>query len=567
MRVRDAHVGMEEPRLTRWRSGTHPRRLAAFIALVTGLAACVAPGAPVAIAQTPPTPAIVAAGTPSPGSGNADVALYAAVLPDQRDGVYQETNGHLSRYKLHATFTPASGDQRATIVGKLALLYVNDTGQEQPDLYFRLYPNGAEYAEGGMTLADATAGGRPVTPELSVADTVARVALPVPVAAGGTIEVRLSFTTTIPTDPTKSYGMFAFNRLSGTYALAHWEPLLAGYDPVTGWNLAPPSVIGDPVFTNAGLWDVTVTAPSELVFATTGTQVGEKKTGGQTRHHFVSGPVRDFVMAASANYQAESVQVGGTTVTSYFNPNDARGGKAVLVDGAQALEVYNRLFGTYPYTELDLAEVHLGNGAGGVEFPQLVFMGADFYGDSAATRVIPRFLEFIVAHEVAHQWWYGLVGNDQYVHAFLDEGLVNHSTTVYFERQYGSDVGQQQGDFNLKLPYFTMLFGGNGDHIVDWPTDNFPSQNDYSSTIYGKAALGFGAIRQKIGTDAYLAALKDYAARMRFKVATPDDLKTAFEQASGQDLSELWRHWFQAAEGRQDYTPDDFSRLIQELKR
>ena len=530
-------------------------RFAVLIAALMMIAAV----APVAAVETPTLSA------PDPGPGDTNSVLYDAVLADEREEIYAATAGRLTRYRIEATLTPA-GDQPATIAGTLDLSYYNDTGKKQSALYVRLYPNAGEYAEGGMTLDRVTVGGEEVTPRLSVADTVAKVTLPEAVASEETVDLEIAFTTTVPTDPSSSYGMFRLETGSGTYALAHWEPLLAGYDPVSGWNREPPSEFGDPVFTNAGLWEVDLTAPSDLVFVTTGSEVASETTeDGQTRHHFVSGPVRDFVMAADADFQSDSLEVGGTTVTSWYNPDDVEGGQEVMLYGAQSLEIYNRWFGAYPYAELDLVQVDLGGGAAGVEFPQLMFIGGDHYDSSAFTQRIPGFLEFVVVHEVAHQWWYAMVGNNQYLHAFMDEGLTNYVSTVYFAEQYGADIGAQQLDMNLLLPYLSMLFSGNGDQIADWPTDDFPSQEDYGATVYAKASLGFDAIRQAVGDDAFFAALTDYADAFRFKVATPVDLLAAFERASGQDLGELWRHWFEAEEGTQDYDAADLARVLREF--
>jgi aminopeptidase N len=302
------------------------------------------------------------------------------------------------------------------------------------------------------------------------------------------------------------------------------------------------------------------------VFATTGNEVESVPKEDLVTHHFVSGPTRDFVMAADADFQVESITVGETVVNSYFNPDDPVTGHAVLTAGAQALEVYNRLGGEYPYEELDLAQIDLGNGAGGVEFPQLVFISGDYYGAGNALSLVPGFLEFVVAHEVAHQWWYGLVGNNQYLHAFIDEGLSNYLTIVYFEEIYGEEAAQQQVNYNLKATYFTRLFN-DGDEIVDQPTDDFPSQRSYGSIVYGKAALGFGEVRAAIGDEAFFNGLRGYVGEFRFKVAAPSDLKAAFESASGMNLDELWHHWFEAAEGKQDYNAADLARLLRDIGR
>jgi hypothetical protein len=530
-------------------------RLIALLILGLSMRAAAAPAAATA------TPALSA---PKPGPGDSDPALYDPVLAGDREAVYAATAGRLPRYRIDATFSP-TGDQPATITGTLDLWYYNGTGEAQKALYFRLYPNAADYGTGGQTLDSVEVGGERVTPKLSVADTVAKIPLAAAVAPEATVQLRIGFTTTIPTDPGHSYGMFAFDSRSGTYALAHWEPLLAGYDPVDGWKLDPPSTLGDPVFTNTALYDVALTVPDDLRIVTTGSETGSETVGdGQTRHHFVSGPVRDFVMAIDDDLESVSADVGGTTVRSWYEPDNAQAGRDVLRFGTRALETYGRLFGDYPYAEMDIVEVNLHN-AGGVEFPQITFIESDLYDpNNAIARRDPDTLEFDVAHEIGHQWWYGMVGNDQYEHAFTDEGLTNYSTTVYFGEVYGPDKGEEEVDRNLKLWYFFMLFGGDGDQIVDQPTDSFPSQGDYGSTIYGKGALGFGAIREAIGDEAYFAALRDYLAEFRFKVATPDDLLAAFERASGQDLKELWRHWFEAAEGNQDYDVAEFARLRRE---
>jgi hypothetical protein len=500
----------------------------------------------------------------SPAVSAEEAALYEPVVPDQRDDVIAETDSHLSLYKIHALLQPATPEDLAVISGDLELTFVNSTGEAQEEIFFRLYPNAVEYGDGNMTLSPAGISGQTVTPEPSVEDTVTGFKLPEPLAAGASLTVSLNFLTTIPTDPPRSYGMFAYQAATDTYALAHWLPLLAGYDPVSGWNLDPLSVNGDPVFTNAALFDVELQSPADLKVVTTGSEVGLETYNDFVRHHFVSGPVRDFVMAADSNYESKSVQVGDTLVTSWYNPNHEEGGSNVLNEGAQALTFYNQVFGEYPYSTMDLVEVDLGNGAGGVEFPQIMFIGSDYYGSNLVTQTIPDFLEFIVVHEVAHQWWYGLVGNDQYIHAFTDEGMANYSSILYFVDQYGPEVATQQADINLELPYLMMLFT-EGDEIVDQPTDAFPNSGTYGTTIYGKGALGFQAINQAIGDDAFFAGLKDYVAQERFGVALPEDLKNSWEQASGQDLTDLWRHWFEAEEGTQDYTEADYHNLLNEF--
>jgi aminopeptidase N len=97
--------------------------------------------------------------------------------------------------------------------------------------------------------------------------------------------------------------------------------------------------------------------------------------------------------------------------------------------------------------------------------------------------------------------------------------------------------------------------------VVDQPSADFITNGPYGRTVYGKGALGFDTIRQTIGDDAFFAGLQQYVADHRFEVAQPEDLLAALETASGQDLHELWDHWFHRTEGTQDFTPEDLMRI------
>jgi len=131
--------------------------------------------------------------------------------------------------------------------------------------------------------------------------------------------------------------------------------------------------------------------------------------------------------------------VGGTTVTGYADPDHVAGNHEILAYATQALATYNDLFGPYPYTELDVVEVP---STVGFEFPELVLIGSEFFDDPAHASSRVGAVELLVAHEVAHQWWYGLVGNNHHQHAFLDEGLAEYASFLYFEREHGTAAAE-----------------------------------------------------------------------------------------------------------------------------
>jgi aminopeptidase N len=123
-------------------------------------------------------------------------------------------------------------------------------------------------------------------------------------------------------------------------------------------------------------------------------------------------------------------------VNSYFLPGDEAGGRKALDWAAKALTVYQKEFGAYPYRELDVVET--GTTAGGIEYPGLVAVASRFYSDANRQAVF----ESATVHEVAHQWWYNVVGNDQVNHPWLDEALAQYATYRYFQDAYGEAGGQ-----------------------------------------------------------------------------------------------------------------------------
>src|SRR5262249_29540794 len=212
------------------------------------------------------------------------------------------------------------------------------------------------------------------------------------------------------------------------------------------------------------------------------------------------------------------------------------------------MHAYSARYGAYPYEELDLVEVDLSSSVLAVSWSGVIFLeGPNLLANSSLVESDPARFDFTVAHEVGHQWWGAMIGADSNEHTFMVEGLTNALATVYVEDTQGKEAAKQQIQVELADRYLSAL-DSTGDGVVDQPI-TAPREGPSSGVLdYGKAALGFLAIREEIGDDAFFAALADYAARFSYRNATPDDLRAAFERASGMDLSELWKFWFDEAE-------------------
>jgi aminopeptidase N len=170
----------------------------------------------------------------------------------------------------------------------------------------------------------------------------------------------------------------------------------------------------------------------------------------------------------------------------------------------------------------------------GMEYPSLNLIGTDLYRDRREE------LENRIAHEIAHQWWYAQVGNDQVNVPWLDEGLAEQSTATYYRQVFGEAQANTLINQRWLVPYQAAVEDGY-DAAVNQPSAAFGKE--YEVIVYAKAALFFEALRQELGDELYLAILREYARRYRWQIATPDDFLDVAEEVSGQDLDGLYNRW------------------------
>ena len=170
----------------------------------------------------------------------------------------------------------------------------------------------------------------------------------------------------------------------------------------------------------------------------------------------------------------------------------------------------------------------------GMEYPDLNLIGLELYRDQRGE------LEERVAHEVAHQWWYAQVGNDQVNVPWLDEGLAEYSTAIYYRQVFGQARANTLVNQRWLAPYQSAVENGY-DAVVNQPSMAFGKE--YEVMVYAKAALFFEALCQKVGEDTCQAILQEYVTTYRWQIATPQDLLQVAESVSGQDLDGLYNRW------------------------
>jgi len=480
-----------------------------------------------------PALALDPAGSPAPADPFADV-LPAALAPAESAATT------MSAVQLNVALDPASSQ----IGGEMTVDWYNAAMVPLEEVWFRLFPNANYYGEGTLAVTDVTVDGAAVTPDLALEETALRVPLPSPIAPGESAEIAMGFTTTIPADSTGSYGIFTYDTGNGSWVLADWHPLLAVYEDGEGWALPPVTSFGDPTYAPSAMYDVQVSAPAGLDVIASGVLVGETAADEQVTRQFIAGPARDFVLVADDDHITREVMVDGTRLTLWHAPDlSDETARATLDRAAEALRFYNAWLGAYPAREVDLVEVD-PDGALGIAWSGLLFLDGpallDTYGDFD-----PEGLASIVGHEVAHLWWGIMVGGDSNQHPFIQEGLATVSSLLYLEETLGPEAATGELQAWVIAPSRRLLSAG--DAVVDLPIAEGLDERIRSDAAYGKGSLGFLAIREQIGAEAFAAALREIATNDRWGEVTPDDLRSTFESASGQDLGDLWQHWFDEA--------------------
>jgi aminopeptidase N len=140
-----------------------------------------------------------------------------------------------------------------------------------------------------------------------------------------------------------------------------------------------------------------------------------------------------------------------------------------------------------------------------------------------------------VIHETAHQWWYGIVGNDQVNHAWMDEGLAEYSTTLFYEFNPSYNVTYKQRMADATSAYLVYLDVSSYDGVMDRSVAEF-SSFDYTYTTYLKGALMFDTVRKSVGDKAFFTALKSYRNTYEFSCASPQQMIDAIERSSARQV-------------------------------
>jgi hypothetical protein len=470
---------------------------------------------------------LLAAALAAPPRGPAPQALAAA--PD------------VASYTLAVTLDPAA----KTVRGAGTIAYRNPSPDTLDEIWLRLYlkafssPDSvwmresggahrgysAEDAHGDITLTRlAVRGGPDLLASSTITDTLLRAPLPAPLGPGELLELEVAWESELP----RVFARTGYGGRDDTFFMVgQWYPKLAVYDSGR-WDTEPWHTNSE-FFHDFGRYEVAVTAPAEYVVAGAGVPAGEPEAAGEARtHRFVAEGVTDFAFAASPDFVARSARSGPTEVVLYDLPRAGGDAERYLAAAVESLAAYGAWYGAYPHPRLTLIDVpDDAGGAGGMEYPTLIT------GGTLGMPAQAGFLELVVAHEIAHQWWPMQTATNEGREPWLDEGLTEYSGMRFMlETGRGLFLGLPQS----AAAYDLAAYASEPRVRADLPAWEY--EGEYGIAVYNKPAVSLLTLERVAGTERFRAAMAAYLAEWRYRHPTAADFRAVMERELG-DLS-----WF-----------------------
>ena len=440
-----------------------------------------------------------------------------------------------TRYEITAEYSP----ENRTLTGAAKVTFENCGSEEISVLKFQLYPNAyrkdALYKPVSSAYADAAYYAGESFGEMSISSVngsknweimgedknILYVFLERSLYPGDRVVLDIGFITKLA----------KVNHRTGVTAqtvnLGNFYPVLCGFKNGSFYECVYYSD-GDPFYTDCADYKLRLTLPKEYVVAATGVLTDEEMLESKKVHTICATNVRDFALVLCKNFRDERAKVGETELVYYYYA-DENPAKSLEV-ARESFAYYERAFGNYPYAQYTLAETGLC--FGGMEYPTLTMLSDGLSGTERVRAI---------AHEVAHQWWYGVVGSDQTQDAWQDEGLAEYSAICFFEEYEKYDLKRDALVAAALREYrsYYDVYGsvlGRTDTSMTRDLSKYLSDYEYHALACDKAVVMFDTLRKSVGDKKFFLALKRYYTDTRYAMNGVGELIGAFER-TGLDVA------------------------------
>ena len=431
---------------------------------------------------------------------------------------------------------------------------------------------GADSLKGYIDSLDFTIDGQKIKWEFDPKHIdIALVYLDKPLAPGARTIIKTPFKVQIPSGSISRLG-----HIGQSYQITQWYPKPAVYDK-NGWNQMPYLNQGE-FYSEYGSYDVSITLPKNYVVGATGdlqtsseqdflkekVKETEKNIGKYSSENkeqmafpksdtefktirFTQTKVHDFAWFADKRYLVLKGEVklphSERYVTSWamFTPQNASLWQRAIEyinDGTYYYSLWN---GDYPYNQVTAVDGTISAG-GGMEYPNVTVIGST--GNA-------RSLETVIVHEVGHNWFYGILGSNERVHGWMDEGMNTLNEVRYMQTKYpknaftseqiaGRFIHMDNLDYRAQGDYLYKVLAHFGlDQPIETHSTDF-SPTNYGLIMYQKTGLIFYYLKDYLGEDLFNKCMQAYFEEWKFKHPQPDDMRKSMESTSGKNLTWLF---------------------------
>ena len=453
--------------------------------------------------------------------------------------------------------------------GKQAITYTNHSPDTLNSIYYHLYFNA--FQPGSMmdirsrTIADPsrkisdrisklseseigyhkidelTMNGQPT--QYDVVGTILEVNLPEPILPGHSANFDMEFHSQVPVQIRKSG---RDNAEGISYSMAQWYPKLCEYD-YKGWHANP--YIGREFYGVWGDFSVNITIDKNYVVAATGILQNPEEIGygyaeepdqksERLTYSFVGENIHDFVWAADPDYSQLTITTDDDVVLRFFyQDNNKTHDNWTALPGImkEAWTYIREHYGAYPYAQYAFIQ----GGDGGMEYP----MATLITGERSIGSLVG-----VSVHELMHTWFQMLLGTNESLYAWMDEGFTSYASADIMNHLRSENIipgtSRENPHFGQVESYRKFALSGY-EEALSTHSDHFVTNQAYGIGSYTKGAVFLEQLKYIVGNDLFQDALKEYYYTWRFKHPTPNDLIRVFEKKSGLELDWFLEYFIQ----------------------
>jgi hypothetical protein len=507
--------------------------------------------------------------------------------------VYATQAQNYWQQQINYNINVSLNEKAKSLTGTVSLEYINNSPDALSFIWFHIYPNAykndktALYQQiindksrkeklqennwGSISGLNFTVGGKPAKTEAHpIHIDVIKLILPSPLAPKSKITIATPFTVVLPK-------YFSRSGYDGNQIMAcQWYPKPAVYD-ADGWHEMPYLDMGE-FFADNGSFNVNITLPTDFIVSasgqlTTATEANmykklgkfnatartkengkgfkpmlykAAKKGTKTLNYKIDN-VPDFAWFADKDFiiAYDTLKLNsGKIVDAYsFFHNKKESLWYQSIDYVEdATRFYSSQIGEYVYPIVQAVEGPKNNSSGGMEYPTVTII--------TSPDANPKSLDAVIAHEVGHNWFMCMLASNERMHTWQDEGLNTFYQFRYEANKY-KDISSMGGglpeEWRAKPAdeFLDILYSAVGKMIpmegaIETPAADFATSDSYGMVSYFKTAIWLDIIENKLGKDVFDKAMQAYFKTWLHKHPKPNDLKKAFEDASGSNIDELW---------------------------